>query len=574
MALTKETPDNPLYAGEISLRRSAWQEAHACFAEALHAEETPEALEGLGMASWGLNQTHRMFDSRERAYQLYRQRGDARAASRLATSLALDYLYYRGEDVIASAWLQRAHRLLKGLEPCAEVGWLAVVEALISAWIEHDFAKVKHLCHQATVLGNRLGDLDLEMLALACEGLALVSQGQVSEGMRRLDEATLAAVSGEMTVADAACTACCCLIFACEWTRDFERAVQWIHRLKGLAAHYVHPTQLHFCRIHYASLLIWQGEWEAAETELTTALVQLEASQPALAAEALVRLADLRVRQGRFAEGEHLLTQAESPPFRALAHHFCLLGRASLAMAQSDAETAIHLIERFLRTVPAHNRLERVAGIELLVHAQIACNNCEGAESVLDELRGIATSTATKSLQASLRFAEGLLAAMRRNGEMARCAFEDAIDCYTQSGAPFEAAHARLELARLFMATERKQSAVALLQKALETFQQLGARPSAEQAQAYLEELNTISSTAAAEIQTGGLLTARELEVLRLIATGHSNKRIAEALNLSVRTVERHISNIYNKIGANGSVARATATAYAYQCGLMPPDQV
>src|SRR3712207_9381979 len=123
------------------------------------------------------------------------------------------------------------------------------------------------------------------MLALACEGLSLVSQGQIGEGMRRLDEATLAAVAGEMTDIDAACMICCCLLFACEWTRDYQRAAQWIARLQDLAIRWAHPTQLFFCRTHYAGLLVSRGAWREAEAELVAAITGLEATQPALTAE-------------------------------------------------------------------------------------------------------------------------------------------------------------------------------------------------------------------------------------------------------------------------------------------------
>jgi tetratricopeptide (TPR) repeat protein len=106
----------------------------------------------------------------------------------------------------------------------------------------------------AARLARALGDVDLEMAALAGEGLGLVSLGKVHEGMRRLDEATLAAIAGEMSDIDAACTACCSLIFACEWTRDYERAAQWIERLRELATRWSHPSLLAFCRIHSVSV--------------------------------------------------------------------------------------------------------------------------------------------------------------------------------------------------------------------------------------------------------------------------------------------------------------------------------
>jgi LuxR family maltose regulon positive regulatory protein len=569
MSTLEQTPDHYwLYAGRAALTRGAWEEAHACIVTALRLEESAEALEELGLAAWGLNDATVVFDARERAYILYRRRGDACAAARLATTLALDYFYFRGEHAVASGWLQRARRLLAGEGTCVEQGWLAVTESLIAAWIEHDFAKVERLCAEAAMLGKALSDLDLEMLALACEGLALVSQGEIAEGMRRLDEATLAALSGEMTVADAACMTCCCLIFACEWTRDLGRVTQWLKKLRVLAGHYAHPTQLYFCRTHYAGVLIWQGAWAEAETELEAAITGLEASQPALAAEALLRLAELRCRQGRFEAAVTLLERAESPPFQALRGDFCLLVRAALALAHNDAETAVNLGERFLRAIPHQNRMERIGGLELLIVALAARGDQARAEAVLAELRAVAAAVATKALHAAVRFAEGVVAAAVADFDMARCCFEDAADRYAQSGAPFETAWARLELAGSLLALDQAQAAQQQARSAHTVLHRLGAAPLAAHAEVLLEDIRTTPHGGKTFVDG---LTPRELEVLRLIAAGHSNQDIAKTLALSVRTVERHISNIYTKVGVSGAVARAAVTDYAHRHGLLSP---
>lgn len=566
-----QAADDNLLCGSAALTRGAWDEARARFAAALSEAQTPQALEGLGTAAWGLNDAATVFAARERAYRLYRQRDDCRGAARLATHLAIDHFFYRGEHAIAGAWLRRARRLLTGLEPCAELGWLLIAESQVAGWAEHDFAAVQTLCAQAASIGKALGSLDLEMLALAFAGLALVNQGSTAEGMRRLDEATLAAVAGEMSDIDAACTACCCLIFACEWTRDYDRAAQWIERLNELARRWKHPTLFMFCRTHFAGLLVSQGAWAAAEAELEAAGDALEATQPALAAEALVRLADLRCRQGRFDAAAVLLERAEGPPFGALVGDFCLLGRAGIALAHGDIASAVDLAQRFLRAVPPDNRLERVAGLELLVQALAVRGELGQAREVLAELRAVANAVGTPSMQAAAHFAEGVVAA-DDHAAAKRC-FEDAVDLWTRSAAPWEAALARLELARVLLALGRRATAEQQARRALDALQQLGAAPDAARARALLREIEypaRPSDPAAAD----EAITARELEVLCLIAAGNSNREIATTLVLSVRTVERHISNIYSKIGASGTAARAKATAYALSRGLTPLRQV
>lgn len=570
----ERTLDHRLQAGQAALNRGAWADARVCFETALQGAETPEALEGLGMAAWGLNDVAAMLDARERAFRLYRQQGDCQSAARVASNLALDHFYFRGEHAIASGWLQRARRLLAEVEPSLEWGWLAVVEAQIIMWAAHDALAVQRLCAQAAALGRAMGDVNLEMLALACEGLALVSQGEIAEGMRRLDEATLAAVAGEMTAIDAACTTYCCLIFACEWTRDYGRAAQWIERLKALAEHGSHPTQVFFCRTHYASLLMGQGAWAEAEAELVAASTHLEHTQPALAAEAIIRLAELRCRQGRFDEADALLARAESPPFKSLAGDFCLLGRAALSLAQGDVEMAVDLAERFLRAIPKENRMERLGGLELLILAQAARGDQAQALATLAEFRDATASITTRPVRASVCFAEGAVAFADGDYEAARRCFEDAVDGWAASRAPYETALAQLELARALLALGRLQAAEQQAREAFDALQRLGAEPDAARAAGLMREIETNASVRGH--QKGRApdlpeLTPRELEILRLIAAGQSNQDIAKSLVLSIRTVERHISNLYAKLGVSGSTARTAATALALGHGVGTP---
>ena len=155
--------------------------------DTLAREETPEALEGLSWASWWLSDAPATFDSRERAYRLYRARDDRRGAARLALWIASDYVDFRGELAIANGWRQRARRLLEGLDPVPEHGWLALHEGAIALELNEDPVAGKRLGREVAEFGRRLGVIDLEMLDLAMEGLALVSEGQVDEGMRCLD---------------------------------------------------------------------------------------------------------------------------------------------------------------------------------------------------------------------------------------------------------------------------------------------------------------------------------------------------------------------------------------------------
>jgi LuxR family transcriptional regulator, maltose regulon positive regulatory protein len=286
--------------GEAALARGAWAEARAIFEEELEAGETLEALEGLSWAAWWTEDVPACLDARERAYRLGRQTGDRRRAAMMALWLGDDHLILRGERAVANGWFQRAARILEGLDPCPEHGWLAALQGYMALG-EGDTARARELAARARELGRRLGVLCLEMFGLAVEGVALVNEGQVEAGMRCLDEATAAALGGEYEQIVPAGWTCCLLIGACERVRDYDRAAQWCRKVdefsRRMRINFVTGT----CRAHYGAVLTWHGNWPEAERELTEATEDLTANRPSWSGAALVRLADLRRRQGRLA---------------------------------------------------------------------------------------------------------------------------------------------------------------------------------------------------------------------------------------------------------------------------------
>lgn len=205
--------------------------ARCRFEDALAAEESAEALEGLGWAGYCLDDEALTFDARQRAYRAYREAAEDRSAARVAAWLASDSLEFRGEPAVAGGWLQRAHRLLDDLEPGADHGWLALHEGAIALGMHEDTATARALGTQAAELGRRFSVPELGLLGLGLEGRALVSDGEVDQGMRRLDEASAAALAGEVSLLACAAWACCYLLAACERVRDYERAAQWCVRV-------------------------------------------------------------------------------------------------------------------------------------------------------------------------------------------------------------------------------------------------------------------------------------------------------------------------------------------------------
>jgi DNA-binding CsgD family transcriptional regulator len=542
-----------LEAGWIALREGRWDDARTSFEDALAGEESPEAFEGLSWTAWWLDDPDAVFAARERGYRLYKQRGDAASAARMATWLAADQLDFHGAWAVASGWLQRAHRLLDPLEPGPDHGWLAFHEGYI-AHRNGDTAAARERAAVAVELGRRFDVADLEMLGLALDGAALVASASVQEGMRRLDEATATALEGEATIPISSAWACCFLVTACTAARDFERAFEWCDRIAEFADRYGSRYMLAFCRAEYGAVHIWRGRWSDAEAMLTAAVDDFARARPPYAVGPLKRLAELRRRQGRPTDAASLLGRVGSLESAQLEH-------ARLAFDAGETGRAAELAERALRRVPESRKLDRLPALELLVRVRIADGRLDDAAAALDGLRDLGQLVDTPALRASVNLADGMLAGAGSDHDRARPLLEDAVDGFERCGAPFETAGARLELAASLLALGRAAETRSEAAAALETLLELGAGHEAERARALLAACGGTEAPALPE------LTAREREVLGLVADGLTNREIAEQLVLSEHTVHRHVTNILRKLGLP---SRTAAAAYAVRAGL--PD--
>jgi DNA-binding NarL/FixJ family response regulator len=524
--------------GREALARGAWADARALFAEALAGAETVDAYEGLGVAARYELDAEAAIDAHERGYRLARSRGDPAAAARLALELGSDAYAFRG-PAEASGWIERAAMLIDGEPPSVASAIVPMRRAHLALLVDHDPEVARAESEQAITLAGEVGAVDVEMLALGLNGLALVSLGEVDEGMRRIDAAAAAAVGGEMTDADSIETVCCFALDACKRVRDLDRANEWCVRVREIATRFGDRQMFSVCRTHYADVLLWHDDWERADQELRAAVEELAAIRPGREADPLVRLAELRRRQGRAHEAEELLA-------RATSHHLHPLVDGLLALDRGDAETALDAAARFLRRIAMVNRFERVAGLELIVRAGVAGGDIEAARQAAEELAAIAAAAPNAPLRAATALAEGRIAAARGEST-APALIEDAADLLEGAGAGYEAARARLELAAALRLAGREDAATRAESRARRALAELGAP--------------------AGELLVGGL-SPRETEVLRLVARGLSNEEIAHHLVLSVRTVERHVANVYAKIGASGRTARAIATAWAHTHGV------
>ncbi len=530
---------NAIEQGRDALSRGAWADAHERFAQALERDETPEAYEGLGAAARYQLDAEAAIDAHERGYRLARAGGDAESAARLAIQLAYDAYAFRG-PAEASGWIERAAMLVEGGPPTVAGAWVAMLRAHLALLVVEDAESAKAHSTQAIALAREVGAIDVEVQALGLNGLARVSAGEIEEGMRRIDAAAAAATGGEMSDIDSIETVCCYAIDACKRVRDLERANEWCLRVREIATRFDDRQMFSVCRTHYADVLMWHGDFERAERELTAAIGELGTIRPGREAEAVVRLAELRRRQGRTGEAEKLLSRAGS-------HRLHALVEGLLALDRGDAEAALDAAARFLRRLRNAGGFERVAGLELRVRAAIAGGDLALASEAANEIGAAATALPGGAVNAAALLAEGRIALARGDAAAAGPQVEDAADLLDAAGAGYEAALARLDLAAALRAAGRDELAARAEARARDALRELGTR--------------------VAETRAGGL-SSREAEVLRLVARGLSNDDIAGELVLSVRTVERHVANVYAKIGASGRTARAIATAWAHTHGI------
>jgi LuxR family maltose regulon positive regulatory protein len=547
-------------SGDEALAIGAWENARAAFKGALLGLESAECLEGLGMASWWLDLTDLVFDSRERAYSLYLSSGDRRGAARMAIWLGWDCWAFRGETAIADGWLSKARRLLITEPACYERAWLEMREGAFRLLEKNDVDQALALVAEGIRLAEEARESDLETLGRSIQGLALVASGSIAEGMRCLDEANTAVISGEIKDLVIIGLTSCYLIAACERVRDYERAAEWCERLKAFSSKWGLRPLFAVCRTQYASLCIWRGTWLQAEQELSAAKEELLASRPAMAGDASVRLGELRRRQGRLMEARALFESA-------LPTGASLLGLAAIALDNIDPKSAVEYAERYLRQIPVHGRLDRMPGLEILIQGLVELHELSLAHKAMAELAELASKTGTLAVRAATDMAFGCIALAKKQHHVARRHFEDGLDAYMAAGAPFEEGRARILLAQALKELGEQQSAIAQVQSAIGVFTYLSAELEKTRAQDLLHVLNADGVIEErANKFSGSILSRREVEIIRLVAIGLNNHIIAERLFISEHTVHRHLANILMKLDVN---TRAAAVAKAAQLGLL-----
>ena len=542
--------DGELVRGREAAGRLAWADAYAALSLADQSSSlAAEDLELLGTAAYLLGHVEDCLRALQRAQQLHAEAGDPRRAARCALWLAF-HLGNAGELAQAGGWLARANRLLEHEPPdCAERGYLLLPLA-IQHIVTGDPAAARELAARAAGIGRHAGDDDLVALALQVQGRALVRLGRVGEAMAAFDEAMVAVVNGELSPVVVG-TVYCSMLEACQEILEWRRAREWTEALTTWCGK--QPDMVTFtgrCLVHRAEILHLHGAWPEAVEEARRAGERLARAADSWATgAALYRQAEVYRVLGDVTAAEDAYQQAsvwglEPQP-----------GLALLRLAQGRTDAAQAAIRRVVAETT--DTLGRAKLLPAQVEIMLAVGDVQGARDAAGELAEIAERYDTLALRAVADHAQGAVLLTEDEARDAVVALRRAWQAWRELEAPYEAARVRV-LVGLGCRTLGDEEAAAMeLEAARTVFAQLGAAPD-------LARLEALAHREDAGKAHG--LTERELQVLRLVATGATNHAIASQLFVAEKTVDRHVSNIFTKLGLS---SRAAATAYAYQHRLL-----
>jgi DNA-binding CsgD family transcriptional regulator len=528
-----------------AVERGSWSEAYELFL-ALEPLERPEDRERFADAAWWTGRIEESIGARQKAYTGYTEAGNDRRAAWMAGRLCMEH-FLRDEQAVGAGWFARAQRHANDLPDCIELGFAVFLEATILRYTG-DPVSALPLVARAIEIGRRFGDRDLLSLAIHTQGLILIAQGRVAEGVALLDEAMTSVVAGELS--DYFTGAIYCNVMgACLELADVRRAGDWGEAARAWAES-IPPESPYpgMCRINRAQIASLRGDWPQAEAEAVRATEELLSFNSPFAGEALYETGDVRRRLGDLAGAEAAFERAHELGFEPQP------GLALLRLAQGKVESAVAAL-RVAITGTSGGRLHRTRLLWAFADAALAAGDLDAARTTADELDAIAREADAAVLAASAATVRGSLLLAEGDVPAAMTSLRRANALWQELRLPYEGARGRMAYGLALRAAGDEDGARLELRAALAAFERLGAAGDAA----------AVSDLLGGPKALPRGLTAREAEVLRLVASGKTNRDIAVELVISEHTVARHLQNMFVKLGVT---SRAAATAFAYEHGL------
>jgi class 3 adenylate cyclase len=452
-------------------QRHAWRQAYDDYARVDVSGLEPADLERFADAAWWTGRLDQAIDLRERAYAGFSRAGDKLAAARLALTLSWDHSG-RGAFAVSHGWFGNGERLLEGEAESPEHGLLLLTRAVASLYATSDLPAAIADFEQASEVGRRIGDRDTEVLGFVGKGRALVKAGEVEEGLKFLDQATAAAVCGELRPHSTGLVYCI-TISSCHELGDYRRAAEWTEEANRWCDRLDVSGFPGACRIHRAEIMRLRGDWPAAEAQAIAACEELHDFERSITASGHYEIGEIRRRRGDFAAADEAFRTANE------------LGRdpqpglALLRLAEGKVEAAVAGLARALGDV--NDPLRRLPLLQAQVDVAIAAGNLTAARRVADELEGIVDSykiggSRTPAFDATVHLASGRIKLADGDAEGAGRCLQRARDEWQRVGAPYETAQARMSLGLAFRRQGDEHAATTELEAALGTFERLGAK--------------------------------------------------------------------------------------------------
>jgi DNA-binding NarL/FixJ family response regulator len=542
-------PDN-LNRGRDAFRCRAWTDAYGLLATADRDEPLqPDDLELLATAGYLIGKDAESMEIWTRAHQEFLGRGAVARAARCAFWLGF-CLMHQGERARAGAWITRGRELLESTcHDCVERGYLLLPLALQRVFAGDTAGGYRMFC-EAAEIGDRFSDRDLIALARHSRGRVLIRMGEIQDGVRLLDEAMIAVDAGEVSplvVGEVYCS----VLEGCLEIFDLRRAQEWTAALTRWCE--AQPDLVPYrgqCLVRRAEILQLHGAWPEAIDAARQACNRLlqPSPQPASGA-AFYQCGELHRLRGEFSEADEAYRQANRYGRKPQP------GLALLRVAQSQTETATAAIR--LAVGEAHGIEMRSRLLPAYVEIMLAAGDIPAARLAADELASLAGNLEATVLTAVAAQARGAVLLAEADARAALPVLRQAWTAWQEVEAAYEAARVRVLIGLASRDLGDVDTAEMEFDAARWIFQQLGARPDLTRVEAL--------SRAHRPASAGGL-SAREIQVLRLVAAGKTNRQIAAELFISERTVERHLSNIFNKLDLP---SRSAATAYVYEHDLL-----